>query len=213
MKKQRKHTRRLLQSVLLLGLAAGVILQSTVLAEQCHEIRGSVLRLHILANSDSSRDQLLKLKVRDALLTDGGAYFTQADSKEEAILRTQEHLQALEAIARLTLRAAGCEYPVTCLLETAYFDTRVYDRVTLPAGNYTALRVIIGEGSGQNWWCVMFPPMCIPAAAQVTAQEEPLEEVLTPGQTDLVENGSRYVLKFKVVEWFQEAVNRCREWS
>lgn len=212
MKRFLKNNIQRIRAALLLGLATTLILQATVLAERCYEIRDSVLRLHILANSDSSQDQLLKLKVRDKLLTQGGELLQGAKTKDEAILITQSCLEKLTHIARETVAENGYDYAIDCSIEQAYFDTRVYETITLPAGNYTALRVIIGEGSGQNWWCVMFPALCIPAAAEVTDDRDALSEVLTPGQTDLVENGTKYEIKFKAVEWFQSAVNRWNEW-
>lgn len=212
MKQYCKQNIKLFRAALLLGLAATIILQTTVLAQQCYEIRDSVLRLHILANSDSSKDQLLKLKVRDRLITDGSELLTGAQNKDDAILLTSKQLEKLTALAQDELQKAGCTDSVHCSLETAYFNTRKYETVTLPAGNYTALRVIIGNGSGKNWWCVMFPPLCIPAATEVDTDREALEQVLSPGETDLVENGQQYAIKFKAVEMVQSVVNKCREW-
>jgi stage II sporulation protein R len=208
-----KNNIKQLESALLLGLVATIILQSTVLAQQCNHIREQVFRLHILANSDQSHDQLLKLKVRDRLITEGATLFTDATTKEEAILLTKEHLDELTDIAKQEIVKNGYDYTVTCKVEDVYFNTRTYDNaVTLPAGNYTALQVVIGEGKGKNWWCVMFPNLCIPAATDVSTKDDVLDQVLTQGETDLVENGQRYQVKFKTVEWFQKIANHCREW-
>jgi stage II sporulation protein R len=158
-------------------------------------------------------DQLLKLKVRDRLITEGATLFTDATTKEEAILLTKEHLDELTDIAKQEIVKNGYDYTVTCKVEDVYFNTRTYDNaVTLPAGNYTALQVVIGEGKGKNWWCVMFPNLCIPAATDVSTKDDVLDQVLTQGETDLVENGQRYQVKFKTVEWFQKIANHCREW-
>lgn len=209
--KTTKHTKIWICS-LCLGLALTLIVQATVLAQDCYEIRDNVVRLHVLANSDSEHDQALKLKVRDALLAQSGDLFYGYTTKEQALNTLESSLEELEQIAEETLKQEGCPYPVTCRLEETYFTTRVYDTVTLPAGNYTALRVLIGEGKGQNWWCVMFPPLCIPAAEEVTANNQTLENTLSPHQQELVENGVKYRAKFKVVEWFQKAAKRWKEW-
>lgn len=205
--KQKQH-KKLWVSALCLGLAITLILQATLLAQDCYEIRQNLLRLHLLANSDSPQDQALKLKVRDALLAYGNTLFPPTATKEEAIALTQNNLQEIERIAEKTLQKEGCSYPVTCCLDTAYFTTRVYDSVTLPAGTYTALRVVIGQGKGQNWWCVMFPPLCIPSAADLTTTPKTLENSLSQNQQTLVENGVKYQAKFKVVEWFQNLKNK-----
>ena len=97
----------------------------------------------------------------------------------------------------------GYNYPVDVELKNTHFNTRVYDEVTLPAGNYDALRVIIGDGNGKNWWCVMFPPMCLPAAEEKCE----LSEVLDESELKIVSNKSRYEVKFKVVELFEELKN------
>ncbi len=207
--KSTEHTiKNLWVASLCLGLAITVICQCVLLSTECTAIRNNLVRLHILAHSNSDRDQALKLKVRDALLAYGGELFSGYTTKEQAITEMEKKLTILEQVAEETLQNEGSPYPVTCKLEETYFNTRVYDTVTLPAGNYTALRVLIGDGAGRNWWCVMFPPLCIPAAESVTTQTDGLEGVLTPNEQDLVENGPRYQMKFKAVEW----VERAKEW-
>jgi stage II sporulation protein R len=199
------NNKKLWVASLCLGLAVTLICQCTLLSAECTAIRNNLVRLHILANSDSQTDQALKIKVRDALLSHSGGLFAGYTTKEEAIGKLEGSLDKLTQIAQETLEQEGCCLPVTCQLEETYFNTRVYDTVTLPAGNYTALRVLIGKGAGQNWWCVMFPPLCIPAAQEVTAQTDGLEGVLTQKEQDLVTNGPRYQMKFKVVEWAEKA--------
>ncbi len=204
-KTQHKQKKKLFFSALCLGLAVTLILQATMLAQDCYEIRDSLVRLHILANSNSKQDQALKLKVRDALLSQSGELFCGYTTKEQALTTLETSLQQLETIAEETLKQEGCYYPVTCRLEETYFNTRVYDTITLPAGKYTALRVLIGKGEGKNWWCVMFPPLCIPAAGDITSNSKTLDQTLTKTEQDLVLGGPRYQIKFKMVEWFQKA--------
>lgn len=199
------NNKKLWVASLCLGLAVTLICQCILLSTECIAIRNNLVRLHILANSDSRQDQALKLKVRDAILTFGGDIFTGTETKEDAIKQVEGSLDKLTQIAEETLQKEGCFLPVTCQLEETYFNTRVYDNITLPAGNYTALRVLIGDGAGQNWWCVMFPPLCIPAAEEVTTKSNELEGVLTQNEQELVTNGPRYQMKFKLVEWVEKA--------
>ncbi len=208
MKQIQHNNKKLWLSSLCLALAVTLVCQCTLLAQECNGIQTGLVRLHILANSNSEQDQALKLKVRDALLAYGGDLFGGNTTKEQAITQMETHLQDLTRIAEETLQKEGCSLPVTCTLEETYFNTRVYDTVTLPAGTYTALRVLIGEGAGQNWWCVMFPPLCLSAATEVTANPDSLDGVLTPGQQDLVTNAPKYQIKFKTVEW----VERAKQW-
>lgn len=193
---------RLIELILLLFLAA--FLASGALALQTEqELSDKVVRLHVLANSDSEEDQALKLKVRDRLL----AYVEPllegaADRREaEALLRGQ--LLELERIAREEMQANGYDYGAEVRLEDTVFPTREYDGFTLPAGKYLALRVIIGEGAGRNWWCVVFPPLCAAATAEVP--ETALAAGLSPAQVGLItEENNGYVLKSKLVEFWGE---------
>ncbi len=167
---------------------------------QCDGIRDSVLRMHVLANSDSSADQELKLKVRDRLLEISSDIYSDASSKEEAIMKTKKNLDLIRDEAKAVIESNGYTYPVSVSLEETYFTTRTYDDFTLPAGNYQALRVVIGDGKGHNWWCVMFPPLCISAASENEAQ---LSDILNSEQLELVE-GNDYEIKFKCVEIYEE---------
>lgn len=168
------------------------------------QVRGEVLRLHILANSDSPQDQALKLQVRDAILEEMGPQLGAAADLEEAQALAGENLDRVEAIARRTLDAAGCSLPVKAQLVEMYFNTRSYGSVTLPAGEYQALRVTIGEAQGQNWWCVMFPPLCIPAAAQENGAEE-TQQIL------LLDQEPNYQLAFWSVEVVEGLLEQWRQ--
>ncbi len=191
-----------LEISVLLSLVFSVLLSICALNTECSEIRGSVLRLHVLANSDSSDDQALKLKVRDRLLSISGEIFSGAKSREEAAAAAQASLGRLQREAEDVIAASGCDYPVSVSLENCYFNTRTYDNITLPAGQYQALRVVIGKGEGHNWWCVMFPPLCVSPASD---DETELSDVLSSEQLELVE-GDGYEIKFKCVEVYEEVV-------
>lgn len=165
-------------------------------AQECDEIRHGALRLHILANSDSDEDQALKLAVRDALLAGTEDLFEATQSKEQAAEAAERHLAEIEQLAGEEIRRQGYAYPVTARMVNRYFETRVYDGFTMPAGRYDAVQVEIGAGDGRNWWCVMFPPMCIPAAEE--HNETPLEE-----QIRSLGEQPRYQPAFAVVEVFE----------
>ena len=145
----------------------------------------------------------MKLLVRDRVLARATELLTQARDRTEAEALLRAELPELEALAVRELRANGCAYPVTAELADTEFPTREYDGFTLPAGEYLALRVVIGEGAGRNWWCVVFPPLCTAASADVPAAA--LAAGLTEDQVGLITEEDRgYVLKFKAVEWWEE---------
>ena len=161
------------------------------------------MRLHVLANSDSEEDQALKLQVRDKILERAETLLEQSADRREAEGLLRGQLLELEKIAAEEIRANGYDYAVDVRLENAAFPTREYDGFTLPAGNYLALRVVIGAGEGKNWWCVVFPPLCTAASGSVP--ETALAAGLTEEQVGLItEDGQGYVLKSKAVEWWQQ---------
>ena len=183
-----------------LAMKLAVMFSFTGFAAQCEDIPEHVLRLHVLANSDSQEDQTLKLQVRDRILQESAGMLDGVRNKEEAEQRIRETLPALQRAAEDEIEQRGYTYPVTVELEQTYFPTREYEQVTLPAGTYEALRVCIGAAEGHNWWCVIFPPMCLPAA------EEPQElaDVLDAQQLQIVEGQNRYVIKFKALEYYEQ---------
>ena len=172
----------------------------------CESVREQVVRLHILANSDSAEDQALKLKVRDAILEASADWQEVAATPEEALALAEERLPQLQAVAEQTVTAEGYDYPVRAEVCRMYFTTRQYDTVTLPAGQYDAVRVSIGEAEGQNWWCVMYPPLCVGAASD----RKQATSLWSDKQKDLVQGGKRYTAKFKVVEWVQSLLSWFR---
>ncbi|MBR6623135.1 MAG: stage II sporulation protein R [Ruminococcus sp.] len=166
------------------------------------QLRESVLRLHILADSDSEEDQRLKLCVRDALLERSGELFGEADDLESAEEAALEALPEIVDIAENTLRAQGCDSPVRAYLADMEFDERVYGNITMPAGKYRALRIEIGEAKGHNWWCVMYPPLCIPAAEKVESRNE--KEYYDEKELDIVYRPKKYRIKFAIWDKFKK---------
>ena len=160
------------------------------------ELRGSVLRLHILAESDSEYDQNLKIKVRDRLLESD--IFSCAESLDEAEKLAEEKLPEIVDIVERTLRENGCYVPVTAELVNMDFDERVYGNITMPSGNYRALRIKIGSAKGHNWWCVMYPPLCIPSACEIEENEDAEEVFFTEKEIDIMNKPKKYKVRFAI---------------
>lgn len=192
---------KVIEIALLIGLA--VFLASGALALQTQDaLADKVVRLHVLANSDSEEDQALKLRVRDAVLERATELLRRSTDRREAEGLLRGQLLELERLAGEVIAANGYDYPVTVELTDAEFPTKEYDGFTLPAGRYLSLRVLIGEAAGQNWWCVVFPPLCTAASADVPASA--LAAGLSEKEVGLItEENQGYVLKFKVVEFWE----------
>ncbi|MBQ5810116.1 MAG: stage II sporulation protein R [Clostridia bacterium] len=184
-----------------LALACGVVFSMLLSFArfnfQCGDIRNSVLRLHILANSDSTADQHQKLLVRDAIIIEAQKLFAHCKTKEDALNVLDKNRDRLLLAARGALNEGE---KIEMEIGKADFETRVYEDFTLPAGEYDALKIKIGEAEGQNWWCIMFPALCIGAA---DAQEEFLE----PRQAEIIKGKEKYKIRFKAVEIFEEIRN------
>lgn len=200
MKTEQSGKLKLAEIAALLFLAAFLVSGALALQTE-QELSDKVVRLHVLANSDSEEDQALKLKVRDKILALTEPLLEDAPDRRTAEGLLRGRLLELEQAARKEIRANGYDYGVTVRLEDAMFPTREYEGFTLPAGKYLALRVLIGQGAGKNWWCVVFPPLCAAASGEVPAAA--LEAGLSPGQVGLItEENSGYVLKSKLVEFW-----------
>lgn len=170
----------------------------------CRQLREDMLRLHVLAQSDSAEDQALKLAVRDRILQESAAWPTGGKAEMTAYLSA--NLDRIEAAAGETLAELGCSLPVKAELTRCFFDTRVYGERTVPAGKYDALRVIIGEGAGQNWWCVLYPPLCLPAAEG----EAVLDGSFTPEEKAVLSSPPRYRIRFLTVELAEKFLSWLR---
>jgi stage II sporulation protein R len=191
---------KLFEKVLLLSFILTVLFSFTGLTAGCEEIPNHVLRLHVLANSDSASDQALKLKVRDRILKECSGMMDNVNNKEEAVGAVKSKLPLLKTAAADEIRKQGYDYPVNVELTNMYFTTREYDSATLPAGSYDALRVTIGKAEGHNWWCVIFPAMCLPAAEE----KKQLSDVLNDSQLGIVQDREGFEVKFKSVEIYEQ---------
>ena len=182
----------------LIGLICAVILSFSGFDSACDNLRQNVLRLHILANSDTVEDQNIKLKIRDEILKTTDIFEECADLNS-AILVAEENKELIEKTARRVLEKNGFDYSVSVEIGDSYFGTREYDDFTLPAGNYKSLIVKLGKAEGKNWWCVLFPAVCVP-----TATEHRLSESVSKEGTEIAENPEGYVMRFKAIEWYEQ---------
>ena len=145
-------------------LAAALFWCGALVADRTR-LNEELIRLHVVANSDSEADQAIKLRVRDAVCRSLEEDLRRIGDIGEAKTYLQNNLPKIQAVANATLRAAGCDFEAVVSLCKETFDTRLYDTFKLPAGVYEALRITIGEGNGKNWWCVVFPTLCVPATS------------------------------------------------
>ena len=187
-----------LQNIIVLAVTVTFFLGITNFVASADSISDSVLRLHILANSDSDDDQELKLKVRDAILVAGEEAFSGAENAQQAERSIVENSDMLLSVAREVIAKNGYDYDVSLKITDEYFPTRTYGDVTLPAGEYRAVQFIIGEGNGHNWWCVMFPALCLPGASNTA-----LDLVLTDKEREIVYSDPDIDVRFKITEVFE----------
>ncbi len=192
---------KLLLKSLCVSFVITVLFSMIPFSAQCEDISGEVFRLHILANSDSQSDQDLKLKVRNRVLSFTEELYKNAPDLNSAEELTFEKLRQIADVAKDEVIKNGYDYSVRAEIGNMSFDTRYYGRVTMPAGRYDALRITIGEGKGHNWWCVMYPSLCVGAAADY----DELRDKTSGDSYDTMTGG--YTIKFKIVEFFEKICN------
>lgn len=177
---------------LIVTLACGFVLD-----REQQELSGKLVRLHVLANSDETNDQALKLEVRDRVIRELEPLIEEHSEKADAEQIIEDNLSALENAAMEVINERGLNYTVSARLTEEFYPSREYDDFSLPAGDYTSLQIIIGEGGGANWWCVIFPPLC--TGAEIT--DSSAAAGLTDDEISLItEDGTGYVIKFKALE-------------
>ena len=167
-----------------------------------NEVYDSVLRLHVLANSDSDADQELKLKVRDAVLKESGNMFADCKTKDEAVEKLQNELPKIQKTAEKIIADEGFRYSVSIDFGDEEYPTRNYESFCFPSGTYLSLRIIIGEGEGRNWWCVLYPPMCLSAASKSAPEQAFVSVGLNKDQYSIITETQRptYKIRFRVLE-------------
>ena len=195
--------------MLLILLLAGAVASLSGTEHALKGLEQSVIRLHILADSDSTADQMQKLRVRDAILQQSDKWIPAGADFAAGCEAIKTALPQVRKTAVETLHAAGCSDPVQVSFGAADFPARSYGELTLPAGTYQALRVEIGAAAGQNWWCVMYPALCVPAATG--AESVGLtDDILPPDSAALAENPAQYEVRLKCVDAVRAVVRRLR---
>ena len=184
-----------LEKSLIMGLIFSILFSLVNFQSKCDKISKKVFRLHIIANSDSIEDQELKLKVRDCVIK---KFDTEnLTSLDEAMKFAITNSDLIKNIALNEISRNGFNYDVKVCVCKSNFNTRRYSNVTFPAGDYDSLKIIIGNGKGKNWWCVLFPPICLGVSEDHTENLD----VFSKSEKDVIEN--EYEIKFKIVEVVQ----------
>ncbi len=168
-----------------------------------NDISQKVLRLHILANSDSKEDQNLKIAVKDNILKDTAYIFNDCNTLDESIKTAQANTKLFQTSAESTLKKYNSDYSVKVYIDKEFFDIREYNDFTLPSGYYNAIKIVIGEGKGHNWWCVMYPSVCISACT------DDFDKVLTKEEKKLI-TSKKYIPKFKMLEILNKLKNKIK---
>ena len=204
------HNSKVKRTFILLTLLCIFILISAIsyVDAVSTNISNSVFRLHVIANSDTDEDQNLKYKVRDALLEYMNSIFQNCTSKNEVIEIANNHKENFYKIAKQVIRENGYDYDININIGNFEFPTKYYGDISFPSGNYDALRVEIGNASGQNWWCVMFPPLCfVDVSSGIVPDEskEIIQDNLSDEEYTIISNQERTDIKFKfsLIEMFQ----------
>ena len=197
----KRAARRLFWLTAALAAAAAVTAYWTVEIHGAQrQLAEKLIRLHVIANSDSGADQALKLQVRDAVLERAEEILSAAPDLAEAEAALRRALPELTALAEEVMEGEGFAYPAAGTLSWERYPTRVYDTFSLPAGEYLSLRLVLGEGRGQNWWCVMFPPLCNAATSEDFSQTAEAAGLTAEEIALLTEESGGAVVRFKLVE-------------
>lgn len=191
-----------LQFAICFGLISAILLSMSHFSAACDDLRQNVLRLHIIANSDGDADQALKLKIRDEILRKTDGLFLKSEGLEDAKNIVSENLLVFEEIANSVIKENGFSYKATASLGNSDFNTRQYDDFTLPAGEYQSLIITLGNGEGKNWWCVVYPTVCIPAAKKGELTDSVKDE-----SAKVAKSKNRFVMRFKAVEIYEKIKN------
>lgn len=166
------------------------------------KISENVLRLHILANSDSTYDQNVKLQLKNYIVEATSNIFNGKTAEENTII-AEENITYIQNLCNSYLDEIGINYDATVKVVNEFFETRVYDDFTLPAGNYDSIRIELGQGSGHNWWCIVFPSVCLSACTTS------MDDYLSDEEMDLITGG--YTPKFKVIEIYEKLKNEIKQ--
>jgi stage II sporulation protein R len=182
---------------LIIALVITFLCGATLTKEQS-ALSDKLIRLHVIANSDSEEDQKLKLEVRDKILETVSVLLEGVTDRGEAVELLKNDMEKIITAAEAEVRARGYDYSVAAEIGLEAYPTREYETFSLPAGDYVSLRVLIGDAAGRNWWCVIFPPLCVSAASGM--DEEALSTLSDEEVALITSDSPEYVVKFKAIE-------------
>lgn len=202
MLKKFKISHKIFNLSLCFALLSAILLSVADFDAKCDDLRQNVLRLHIIANSDEAIDQEVKLKIRDEILAKSGDLFLDVNDLDSAKKIAQDKCDEFSLIANQVLKENGFSYKATAKIDKAHFETREYDDFTLPAGIYDSLIITLGEAKGKNWWCVIFPEICLP-----TASNGDLLDTVKEDSVKIAKNDDEYIARFKIVEIYEKIKN------
>ncbi len=194
-------SKKRLELSLVFALVFAILIGLSHFEVACENMKSNVLRLHIIANSDSKEDQDLKLLVRDEILRECGYLFCENTNIEDAITIAENSLDLFNSVANSVIKKSGYEYLAQSEVGMSYFETREYENFTLPAGEYKSLIIRLGEARGKNWWCVVFPTVCLPTAYG------DIEDSVCSESGRIAKQPQNYVMRFKIVEIYEEIKN------
>ena len=192
-------SRRAAELSAVIGLLCAIFASMAHFEAACDDLRQSVLRLHIIANSDSEEDQAVKLLVRDKILEESTDIFAGETDLHKAEKKAAEKIGDFCETAERVLSENGFSYGAEAEIGESYFETREYEYFTLPAGNYRSLIIRLGSAEGKNWWCVIFPAVCIPAATDAS-----LSDSASSTSAQIAEHPQKYIMRFKTVEIYED---------
>ena len=194
--------KRLLNLSLICALISAMMFSMVGFSDSCLEMYDNIIRIRIIPNSDSAEDQALKIAIRDEILNETSKLFTDTKCYDDAVAVTESNIDIMLSVANDVVNKAGFNYEVDLEIREEFFDTRVYEKFTLPAGYYKTAVFTVGEGKGSNWWCVIYPQVCVGSCSAT------LNESLSDDTADLAYNSEKYVVKFKTIEIF-EKIKKC----
>lgn len=205
----KENMKQNIKQTIALILACGMILTALWLCRQEYaravqmSLAEKVLRFHVIAESNSEEDQQIKLMVRDEVANYVTVLLEDSDSLEETVGIIQANMDEINDLANEVLRREGVTYLAQTSLTYVEFPEKVYSDFVFPEGEYQALRIVLGDGEGENWWCVMYPNLCFSKSVYKTNEEEldSFEEVLSPGECEAIMDGKEYTIRFKLLEY------------
>lgn len=190
--------RNIFNIALTCAFISALLISMVGFSNSCEEMYANIIRIRIIPNSDSAEDQSLKLQIRDAILSASEDLFSEIQTYEDALITAENNIELFEHTANEEIKEAGFDYNVSVQIRNEYFETREYDGFTLPAGVYKTAVFTVGEGKGQNWWCVVFPQVCVGLCSGK------LTDTVSESAAELAYNSDRYVIRFKTVEIFEK---------